>query len=1102
MSKDFTSGAEPEQLNRLFSIGQEESPSERQDSRTDALDIFMEKPGSRIGRYELLSILGEGGMGVVYLAKQHQPVQRQVAIKIVKPGMDSKRVIVRFEAERQALALLDHPNIAQVYDAGTTEAGRPYFVMEYVKGLPITEHCDHNKLTIEDRLALFLQVCHAINHAHQKGIIHRDIKPSNILISTKDDNAVPKIIDFGVAKAVRQSLTEKTLFTEQGQLVGTPEYMSPEQADTDGDDIDTRSDIYSLGVALYQLLTGILPFDSDTLREGGIDHVRKVICEQEPRTPSTRLSSLGEEAESVAQKRQTDVASLTRRLHRELEWIPLKAVRKDPARRYRSVAEFADDIENYLRGSPLIAGPESLTYRAGKFVRRHRAVALAVASVAVVLVLATLISTISYVLAVRAEQQATAAAQRNRRLSYVSDVSLAHHIYLSGDIARATHLLLLHLPTEDGEEEDLRGFGWYYLWNVCRGQWSVRAVPHQGFVEVAFSPDGRTFATGGSDGMIRIWDRDTLMQKTELSDEPDPHGQYRSLDLLYSPSGEVLAGLSRRRQQDDSGRVVLFDVGSRASWSLAHASPNNVVQIAFKKDGNTLITAERGGRIRFWDVLTGQPIGKPRQLEKDATWRRAAFSSDLRLLAAGGPKGLQGQPGLSQLRERDVQVKIYDLETGVLVSELQTDQSILGKLQFTQDSRYLINPGNPPYASGKLVVWEIATGQEVLSKIADKCFSGVVSISSDQVAVGGLDFISFVNPAKETIVDRWDGVPGVVIDLALSPDGKQLASAGWEGMVRLWDLPRKENPMTVKLNTPTSDLSFSPDGDMLASAHPAGVVVRNAFSFEEVYRLDGQTRPVFSPSEDRLATISIDATIHFWDSRSGQQISPPVSLEGHNMGLRRSGSGQLAFSTNGKLIGYAATGDIVIVLDVATGRIRRQFGIPSTSARRYLAFGANGDGQDLIAIPEGTRSIKLVNLDDGHEQILEGPTGQIWGAYFSPDGLRLVSSGDDIFVWNTNTGELELAIEENISFISQAAFSPDGTSILSRGWKGSLGLWDLKSGREKIRLLEDSKQTIQSMVYSPDGNRIIAGVNRNTLMVWSAPRVDQVEGTAVEIRSP
>jgi len=389
-------GAEPDRLMRLMKSGLEPDEAEAQGAAGEAApaSIPAEKPGTRIGRYKLLRILGEGGMGIVYLAEQQGSIRRQVALKVIKPGMDSKRVLARFEVERQALALLDHPNIAQVYDAGTTVNGRPYFVMEYVKGLPITEYCDHHMLSIEQRLRLFQQVCQAVHHAHQKGIIHRDVKPSNILVTTQDDQAVPKIIDFGIAKAIAQPLTERTLYTEQGQLFGTPEYMSPEQADMATEDIDTRSDIYSLGVLLYVLLTGVLPFDSATFRDGGIDHIRKLIRETDPKTPSTRLTSLGDEAKEVAQNRRIEVGTLAKRLHKELEWIPLMAMRKDRTRRYRSASELADDIQNYLQGAPLIAGPESTVYRVKKFVRRNRTLVAGAVSVLLVLAAGTVISTI------------------------------------------------------------------------------------------------------------------------------------------------------------------------------------------------------------------------------------------------------------------------------------------------------------------------------------------------------------------------------------------------------------------------------------------------------------------------------------------------------------------------------------------------------------------------------------------------------------------------------------------------------------------------------------------------------------------------------------
>ncbi|MDH4238611.1 MAG: protein kinase [Phycisphaerae bacterium] len=345
--------------------------------------------GEQIGRYKLLRILGEGGFGIVYLAEQQRPMKRQVALKIIKPGMDSAQVIRRFEAERQALALLDHPNVAHVYDAGTTQFGRPYFVMEYVKGVPITEHCDRRKLTIEERLKLFVKVCEAIQHAHQKGIIHRDIKPSNIQVCIQGEQVVPKVIDFGVAKALTQSLTERTLVTEQGQMIGTPEYISPEQAEMTNQDIDTRSDIYSLGVLLYELLTGTLPFESHTLREGSLEHMREVIREAEPKTPSTRVGNLGaEQSTKLAKCCRTDVKTIRRELRGDLDWITLKAMEKDQMRRYQTAHALAEDIERHLNHEPVLAGPPSMIYRMKKLLRKYRT--QVVAFVAAVVLLAAL----------------------------------------------------------------------------------------------------------------------------------------------------------------------------------------------------------------------------------------------------------------------------------------------------------------------------------------------------------------------------------------------------------------------------------------------------------------------------------------------------------------------------------------------------------------------------------------------------------------------------------------------------------------------------------------------------------------------------------------
>jgi serine/threonine protein kinase len=372
-SNDSIFGASPEGLDRLVSRALESIEPDAPAEPTVSLEAWTAQPGGRIGDYKLLNVLGEGGMGVVYRAAQETPMKREVALKVVKPGMDTKQVIARFEAERQALALLDHPNIARVYHAGTTEGGRPYFVMELVAGVPITEHCDRHKLPIEERLHLFLQVCDAVQHAHHKGIIHRDLKPSNILVSFRENRTVPKIIDFGIAKALTQPLTERTLYTEQGQFVGTPEYMSPEQAEVTGQGIDTRSDVYSLGVVLYELLTGVLPFDAQTLREGGAEHIRNVLREKNPKTPSTRLRTVSaEESTKLANQRRTDMRTLGRTLRGDLDWITLKAMEKDPNRRYDTPRALAEDIGRHLNHEPVLAGSPGLVYRLRKFVRRHR----------------------------------------------------------------------------------------------------------------------------------------------------------------------------------------------------------------------------------------------------------------------------------------------------------------------------------------------------------------------------------------------------------------------------------------------------------------------------------------------------------------------------------------------------------------------------------------------------------------------------------------------------------------------------------------------------------------------------------------------------------
>ena len=403
------------------------------DSRANTSEI----PGAAIGPYRILQLIGEGGFGSVYLAEQEHPVRRQVALKLIKAGMDTRQVIARFDAERQALALMDHPNIARVLDAGATESGRPYFVMELVKGIPLTDYCDVNHLPTAQRLELFVQVCRAVQHAHQKGVIHRDIKPTNVLVTLHDGRPVPKVIDFGIAKATETPLTDKTLLTEIRQLVGTPAYMSPEQAEMAGVDVDTRSDIYSLGVLMYELLTGTTPFDARELRAAAFGEVRRIIREVEPPAPSTRLGTMGEALTAVAARRRTEPAKLGQSLRGELDWIVMKALEKERARRYDSASALADDVQRYLRDELVLARPPAKAYLARKFVRRHKVGIVTASAVAAALVLGLGVATVGFVRASRERDRAFAARFDEKLQRLLTGVALVEAEQARADADKA-----------------------------------------------------------------------------------------------------------------------------------------------------------------------------------------------------------------------------------------------------------------------------------------------------------------------------------------------------------------------------------------------------------------------------------------------------------------------------------------------------------------------------------------------------------------------------------------------------------------------------------------------------------------------------------------
>ena len=535
---------------------------------------FDEVPGAQVGPYKLISPLGEGGFGSVWLAERRHPFVQRVALKLVKAGMDSKAVVARFDQERQALAVMNHPGIAKVFDGGLTAQGRPYFAMEYVKGEPITEFCDRVKLSIDERLKLFEQACEAVQHAHLKGIVHRDLKPGNVLaFMVEGEGAKLKVIDFGVAKAMSQRMTEHTIFTETGQMIGTPEYMSPEQADPTGGDIDTRSDIYSLGVLLYELLVGATPFDATELRKKAYGEIQRTIREQDPPSPSARLSTISTKDQAtitrIESARKSRASDLVRRLRGELEWIPQKAMRKEPQHRYQSAMALAEDVRNYLQGKPIAAAPESSVYRMRKYVRRNRGLVIGVGAVMTALVVGLGVATWQWRVAeaardVAINKEAAADAARNEAESARKEAERAKEAAIASEakaieqfehrndllevIATGGALDAVRRNDFSGARRDLallKQFGRdeRFAARLARA-WSDQSIgePLRGHdkevTSIAFSRDGKMLASGSYDKTIRLWDTSTW----KAIGEPLTGHEQAVTCIAFSPDSKTLVG--------------------------------------------------------------------------------------------------------------------------------------------------------------------------------------------------------------------------------------------------------------------------------------------------------------------------------------------------------------------------------------------------------------------------------------------------------------------------------------------------------------------------------------------------------------------------------
>jgi len=1024
----------------------------------------IESPGTKIGHYELLELIGEGGMGLVYLAQQKEPVKRKVALKIVKLGMDTRQVVARFEAERQTLALLEHPNIAHVFDAGTTDSGRPYFVMEYVKGRSITRYCDDKKLCIEKRLELFRQVCEGIHHAHQKGIIHRDIKPSNIVVSVQDDKSVPKIIDFGIAKAITQPLTEKTSYTEHGQLLGTPEYMSPEQADMAYQDVDTRSDIYSLGVLLYELLTGATPFDAKRLREGGIDHIQQVIREEEPRTPSARLTSLGDKAKAVAERRRTQIITLTRRLHRELEWIPMKAMRKDRTRRYRSASELADDIQNYLTGTPLIAGPESTVYRARKFVRKH---AGSVATAALLLLVIILGLVASIVMGCRAEQarqhEATARKQVQqalvraenaekaakekteelRRSLYVNSIQLAEAKYGEANMRRVRELL-------EACPEDLRGWEWYRISHIS-DQSRATLRGHDDWVgSIAIRPDGNHIISGSGDGTIKVWDAENSDELMTLRG----HSDWIS-SLGYCPDGKRIISAS----QDKTIKVWDAATGAELLSLAGHEAP--FLSAVFSPDGERIVSGSMDKTIKIWDAANGAEVMTLRG-HSDVV-NSVAFSPNGKRIASGSA---------------DRTIKIWDAATGVELMTLRGHTGRIKSVAFSPDGRRIVSAGNN---DATIKIWDSATGAELMTLRGHDGWITSTAFSPDGkriISGSGDNTIKVWDSATGAELTTLRGHGGWIHSIAFSPDGKRIVSGSGDNTIKVWDAAIRGEAVTLSGHEDSvSSIAFSPDSKRIVGSVDRQLKVWDAVTGTEVMTLHEDLwseDASFSPDGKRIVSGGGGKTVKVWDAGTGKER---MTLPGHSDVIL-----SVAFSPDGRRIISGSADKTVKVWDSETGD--ELMTLRGHKERvKSVAFGP--DGKRMVS-GSADKTVKIWDAATGTElRTLRGHSKVVWSVAFSPDGKRVVSGSADrtVKLWDTASGAEVMTLRGHRNWVIPVAFSPDGKRIISASGDNTFKIWDAATGAE---LMSHVVNDPSSIAFSPDGKTIAAGTYANGIILWES----------------
>jgi len=1046
-----------------------------------------ELPGATVGPYRLLERLGEGGMGEVWVAEQAEPIKRRVALKLIKPGMDSRAVLARFEAERQALAIMDHPNIAKVLDAGTTADGRPYFVMELVKGTPITAFCDERRLSPRERLELFVPVCQAIQHAHHKGIIHRDVKPTNVLVALHDDRPVPKVIDFGVAKAVGQQLTEKTLYTGYGTLVGTPAYMAPEQATFNQLDIDTRADIYSLGVLLYELLAGSPPLREERLRKAALDEVLRVVREEEPPRPSDRLST-SEARASIAAVRRTEPARLATLLRGELDWVVMKALEKDRDRRYETVNGFAADVQRYLAGEAVLAVPPSTAYQLRKFVRRNKGPVLTAC-----LVLVALLGSVVGVGFGMTEawkhrevtamwQQAESArgdAEKAREgeetarrkaeeawgklasFEYGRTVQMARQEWRDNNVPGALALLA-------GTREDLRGWEWHYVNRLCHSDLVTLPIDTHG--AFALNADWTRVVTGAPELTAVVRDTRTGAQLLTL-----PH---------------------RLRQRPPTA--------ASGGWS-----PYTLVSVTWSPDGSRIVTASYDGAARVWDVKTGKQLLVLATDDYFAPINTVAFSPDGSRIVTEGDQ---------------CTARIWDATNGAQLLILKGHTGWVRSAAFSPDGSRIVTASYDRTAK----VWDAKTGEIILTLTGhtEALTSAAYAPDGSRIVTTSSDATAVVWDARRgTRTLTFNGHTAEVESASFSSDGSRVVTASRDLTARVWDATSGAELLSLRGHTKSVvSAVFSPDGSqVLTTSHDRTAKLWDTKSEYGVLTLNGHVGPILnaSPSADwsRIVTGgSADCTARVWDTKTGRVIialkehvsyvdSASLSPDGsrvvtgtrHGVGCTwdvKTGEKLLTLTTdNGPITitSFSPDGSRVLIASNTSRRVQvwdaktgKELSTLQVRTGRIVASAWRSDG--LLVLTTEDNMAKLWDAMTGIElHTFTGHTDQIQSAAFSRDGSQIVTTSSDktARVWDTETGRELVALKGHTHFAGSVAFSADGSRVVTGSLDRTARVWNARTGTELLTLTGHTEQ-VDLVSFSPDGSRVLTGSPDRTVRVWDS----------------